>query len=72
MLSALFHNHQKHDNINETRQQNVIEKRLRFEKISNRDTNISRTTTTRTTTAAKENICRKKKFSIVKQRTKKQ
>ena len=70
MLSALFHNHRKHDNINKTKQQNVIEKRFRFERISNRNTNIS--TTTKTTTT-KKNICRKKKeFSIMKQRTKKQ
>ena len=35
MLSALFHNHQKHNNINETKQHHVIKKRFRFEKISN-------------------------------------
>ena len=35
MLSALFHNYHKHNSINETKQQNVIQKRFRFEKISN-------------------------------------
>ena len=52
-----------------TKQSNVIKKRLRFEEVSNRNTNVS--TTTRTTTAKKD-IDRKKKFSIMKQRTKKQ
>ena len=60
MFSALFHNYQKHNNINETKQHHVIKKRFRFEKISNKKANIS--TITRTTIITKNISERKKNF----------